>query len=198
MITLTLKSGGVLEKEVLDAYEKKHYKEDVTSQAMCYLFYPLELEKGVLLRDLFLLINSNLEIFDSIFGNSCKEWVQEGLKEGKKIEKLSHIYVEHFLTITQVGDKQILDGTEYPECHLAGVDYVKYDIGSAPIADIAQLPLLLKQEGMVWKNSEISFNKCTFTLGQVMQGVLGELSWHGSPSDTSSFWDEIDRRLEDV
>lgn len=197
MIFLTLKSGGILEKEVLDAFEKKHYKEDVSSQAICYLFYPIEIEKGVLLKDLFLLINRNLEIFDSIFGNWCKEWVQEGLKEGKKLENLSHVYLEHFFTISQIGDKQILDGTEAPECHLAGVDFGKYDIGSVSAADLAQLPLILKQEGMLWKNSEISFNKCTFTLGQVIQGFLGELSWHGSPTDTSNFWDEIDRRLED-
>jgi hypothetical protein len=53
---------------------------EVTERAVTLLFERCDVEDGVTVRDVFLLLNTELEIFDTIIGNWCKDIVTEGLK----------------------------------------------------------------------------------------------------------------------
>lgn len=81
-----VKGGKLIEtKWVYDKVkdEGSYVKKDVTDQAIRLLFDKCELDKGITLRDVLLLLNTELEIFNAVFGNWCKEFVTEGLNGAK-------------------------------------------------------------------------------------------------------------------
>lgn len=88
MEKLEIRKGGKLveTKWVYDREkEEGEYKEfDRTDQAIRHLFEPCQLGEDVRLKDIFELLNTELDIFDAVIGNWCKEIVTEGLtKPGK-------------------------------------------------------------------------------------------------------------------
>ena len=81
------KGGKLIETRWVFDEVKDHgsYQDfDVTDQAIRKLFEICELEQGVTLKDIFLLINTELELFDAVIGNWCKEIVTEGLNKPAK------------------------------------------------------------------------------------------------------------------
>lgn len=86
MEKLELKKGGFLiETRWVSPSENngegKYIDVDVTNQGIRKLFEVCRLEDGFLLKDLFVFLNRELEVYDAIFGNWLKEIVQEGLKD---------------------------------------------------------------------------------------------------------------------
>ena len=73
------KNGKLIE---VDLYNQES---DVTDTAIRYLFEPCTLEEGVTLKDIFLLLNSNLAMFDTVLGNWCCDIVTEGLSQPAKV-----------------------------------------------------------------------------------------------------------------
>lgn len=76
------KGGKLIETDWVYDNEKEagsYVDEDVTKLAIRRLFDPCTLEDGVSLRDIFELVNTELDIFDLVIGNWCKEIVTEGL-----------------------------------------------------------------------------------------------------------------------
>lgn len=80
---LELQKGGklLLTQWVYDKTTEKGYYEDqdVTEYAARFLFDICVLEKGIILKDIFLLINSDMETFKKVLGNWCEEFIKEGL-----------------------------------------------------------------------------------------------------------------------
>jgi len=81
-MSLRITKGGRLIDT--DHYSKGSQENDVTDIAIRYLFEPCTLEEGVTLRDIFLLLDSNLAMFDTIIGNWCSDIVTEGLTKPAK------------------------------------------------------------------------------------------------------------------
>lgn len=84
---LEIRKGGKLieTKFVYDEDEKGEYKEiDQTHQAIRFLFETCELSPEITLKDIFLLLNTELELFDVVIGNWCKDIVTEGLTKPEK------------------------------------------------------------------------------------------------------------------
>lgn len=54
--------------------------EDVTQMAISCLFHQCDLQDGVTLQDVMLLINTNLPAFATVLGNWCEEFVQEAVQ----------------------------------------------------------------------------------------------------------------------
>lgn len=83
---MEIRKGGNLVQTKWIYDEKKDvgsYQDiDRTDQAIQYLFERCELEEGVILKDVFLLLNSNIKCFDAVIGNWCEEIVTEGLTGG--------------------------------------------------------------------------------------------------------------------
>lgn len=59
----------------------KYLEKDVTDSAIRRLWDDCTLEDGVTLKSIFTLINSDLDLFDLVIGNWCKEIVTEGLTQ---------------------------------------------------------------------------------------------------------------------
>ncbi|MEW6753596.1 MAG: hypothetical protein AB1505_21815 [Candidatus Latescibacterota bacterium] len=84
--TLTVAEGGRL-VETRWIYDESRERgeygtRDVTEFAIRYLFAPCELAEAVVLRDILLLLNTNLDLFDDVFhSNWTRELVTEGLSE---------------------------------------------------------------------------------------------------------------------
>ncbi len=86
------KGGRLIEtKWVYDKEAKKGaYEEfDITDKAIRHLFEPCQLADDVTLRDIFELMNTELQVFDAVLGNWCEEIVTEGLTQPAKPYDLS-------------------------------------------------------------------------------------------------------------
>lgn len=90
---LEIRKGGKLveTKWVYDdvAEVGAYHEFDRTDKVFRYLWDICELEEGVTLKDIFLLLNTDLDIFDVIIGNWCKDIVTEGLTQPEKPYDLS-------------------------------------------------------------------------------------------------------------
>lgn len=76
---LTIKKGGKLIKSSWDSDIGEYVTQDVTTKAGYYLFDRCILDSDVTLRDVFLLIKSNMDIMKVVLNNWVEEIVDEGL-----------------------------------------------------------------------------------------------------------------------
>jgi len=85
---LEIRKGGKLiqTKWVYDRVAKKgeYVDFDRTDNALRHLWDNCVLSSDVTLRDIFLLINTEIDVFDAVIGNWCKEIVTEGLTQPAK------------------------------------------------------------------------------------------------------------------
>jgi hypothetical protein len=204
--TLTIKKGGKLARTGWKG--DTWVTEDVTDRAISLLFEQCDLEEGVTLRDLFLLLNTELEIFDCVLGNWCKEIVQEGLAAPSTrnlgFDKLELYW--HIGTTTEDG-KTRLFGHHFPEFHGVGKadendryypvgERISYSLSFLSSSDLVDLPLELCTESKLfdeddWQKQPTPLGEAPFTLGQILYGVLWELSFYGAPEDRDARGEEL-------
>lgn len=100
---LEIRKGGKLveTKWVYDRAkgEGEYVDKDVTDSALRRFFDLCELEEGVTLKDIFLLMNTELDVFDAVIGNWCKEIVTEGLTQPEKPYDLTDEEAIEFLEL---------------------------------------------------------------------------------------------------
>jgi hypothetical protein len=124
---LTLKKGGKLiqTRWVYDDLAKEgEYKDfDVTNKAISYIREACELEEGVTLKDLFLLLQPEVDLFQVIFQNWLKEYVEYGLNNpGKPAGTYDPEEIEYLeLYWDLYFDSEALYGHSRPSFH--GVGY---------------------------------------------------------------------------
>lgn len=159
-----------------------------TEVAFRHLYTPCVLADGVTLRDVFLLLNANLELFDRIIGNWCKEIVTEGLSPlgERKPSDLHYLELYWHLTVDREWDhnkvaetgRMQISGYGFPSFHgigdpwsdSDGTEPMPYGIDFCPANTIAHLPLRLRDEFIVVDeveqhqqimSGEKDFSKCT-------------------------------------
>ena len=155
-----------------------------------YLFDHCELEEGVTLRDIFLVLQDQIEIYEITIGNWVKEIVAEGLsgKEGKTDLDFLQLtwYLEHDVK------KNELTGFIRPDFSGVGKgkdsDTTSFAVEFTPTYEMIDLPVklnpeihLLREEGRKWENT--THKGGAFTLGHVLHGIIWELSFMGGPAD---------------
>ena len=69
-------------------------KVDVSDVAFRYLFDECIVDKKVTLRDIFLLMNHNAEIFNLVFGNWCIDFLKEALNKKSRKKDTSIEFLE--------------------------------------------------------------------------------------------------------
>lgn len=118
---LEIRKGGKLieTKWVYDRAAKKgEYQEfDRTDSAIRRLFEPCELAEDVTLKDIFELLNTEIDLFDAVIGNWCKEIVTEGLTQPGKPYDLSKYDPEQieYLELRYTPEYELYDGVD--SCH---------------------------------------------------------------------------------
>lgn len=209
--------------------EGKYVDSDVTDQAIRRLMDNCELEEGVTLRDIFLLLNTELQIFDAIIGNWCEEIVTEGLTKPAKPYDLNDDEQIEFLELYWYTDYD--DGSEYgpsfcgysrPDFHGIGVarknnsyfdwknddgtqaiewkagDRTPWGISFSSANDLIDIPVKLNTDFTILEgNTEkpikqygeviAVYKGATYTLLNILHGILWEMSFHGGPEKRDVF-----------
>ena len=176
---LSIRKGGKLieTKWVYDrAKEEGSYQEfDRTDSAVRHLFEVCDLEADVTLKDIFLLINTELEIFDAVIGNWCKEIVTEGLTQPGKPYDLSKYDPEQieYLELTYTpeydndgdGGPDELYGFHRPDFNATGVvlqndgdqehykkgERIPWGVSLTPSNDLINIPVRLSDKFVIYE-----------------------------------------------
>lgn len=170
MDTLILEAGGRLtacnEQELLD----------VTEAAPTLLFESCQLAHGVTLRDVFLLINRHIDVFDKLLGNWCRLFTEEALSKSDAVASdIAFDYLElyHALEI----EDDLLLGMDQPNFHAVAKDEV-YSVSLLPVYHYVDYPLVL---GKTQMDDGKTYYESPFTLGKILYGILWEISFYGPP-----------------
>lgn len=78
-----IQKGGKLTSKKWDGDLQNYVFSDVTDRAAMFLYKCCTLETGVTLRDIFLLLATDLPTFDIVINNWCSEYVAEGLAKSE-------------------------------------------------------------------------------------------------------------------
>lgn len=78
---LEIRKGGKLYQNYWGEDAQSFFDEDITDRAVSLLFESCTIQQGVTLRDILLLLNTQIEIFQLVLQNWCKEFVAEGIKK---------------------------------------------------------------------------------------------------------------------
>jgi hypothetical protein len=210
--------------------ECSYTTKDVTNSAISYLFYPCSLDTNTTLKDIFLLLNSNLKKFDSIFGSWCKEIVTEGLTPTPDAYKPNEYsaegieYLELYKCLLVDKSNNISHGLSRPEFH--GVGYklkkdklfpsgeieqkkggrINWSLSLTASNKIIDLPIKLNYILKVYNNDFSTFSKnnkfelakysgIEYTLGEILNGILWELSFYGNPNSRKKLCEKL-RNIE--
>lgn len=234
---LAIRKGGKLIETYwhYNAETKKgaYQEKDVTASAIRRLFESCELEDNITLKDIFLLMQTELELFDTFIGNWCEEIITEGLTGPPKIntgydpEEIEYFELDKTIHTDPTGTY----GTDRPdfggkgwvlrEDKLAdwknedGSDCVEWTKGSripwgvscTPANEIINIPVRLKNDLTVYNNDIeskdfhkkiISYPNCGFTLGDILNGIIWELSFFGGPASRDKAKKEMKDSIDEA
>ena len=199
--------------------EGDYLDDDVTDSAFSKLFGTCTIEEGLTLKDILLLLNSNIFIFDAVIGNWCRELVVEGLRESSSKEKSSIEYLELYWDLYKEGN-QSLSSYAFPSLHGIGFAQkedlyqnqilmckagarINYAVELTPANELAHLPIRLASELTITDQSYkpddlLKFKECEYTLGQILYGVVWELSFFGNPASRDKMGEELANRVKDI
>lgn len=215
--------------------EEGHYEDtDVTEDASRFLFEICDLESGIILKDIFLLLNSNLDIFDSIIGNWCKEIVTEGLTGQEKpytgeynqdeIEYLELYWAFDYDDGDYKDGESCFSGYHRPSFNGMGFEQkedklfesgevecpkdkrTSWAVEMRPTNELINYPVKLGSKVEVYEENHTKkeymsklaeYNGATFTLGNILEGIIWELSFFGSPENRNKATEELHQRIEE-
>lgn len=203
---LIIKKGGIL----FDKEEKKV----ITNTVTC-LFDLCILDKDIVLSDIFSLLRKEMYMYKIIIGNWVDEIVNEGLHATPAKSKCQDIeYLELYWMLEKQTYKGIdtLETLNFPGFHGAGYADKKgerqsWAIEMSPIAEIINKPLILRDKLEIYHSdldnmgnmpkSQV-FEDARYTLGQILYGIIWELSFCGSPKDRDELADNLKTTVDDI
>lgn len=200
-MSLIIKKNGKLIKTKWNEKTQKNIDKDVSKYSMRYLFDECSLDSDVTLKDVLKLINKNLDIYDLIIGNWCKDLVTEGLKGKIKNKDLDIDKLELYWRISKDKDidtkQDLFAGYLFPSFHGKGIatsekdghkkgEEVNWSLSFLSVADIRDIPLVLEENTFIynednWNEKPIAVGKPVFSLGHIIHGIIWELSFYGNP-----------------
>lgn len=202
--------------------------DDVTSRAVEFLFEPVRIAPGVRLLDIFRLFDACpllVEVFRRDFAAELVAEARKGaLPQTTKgdppavsgIEWLELYWSWTLDTSTSTfGNTYRLDlhgigkalQVEAPEYGARAGDRINWSVSLAPVRELLDLPVRISEELTILEDDVDSTNfgeaiqrakLRTVTLGQVIHGILYELSFHGGPPQQEEFRGELLRRKREV
>ena len=198
---LRIKKGGIVELTRWDSKRKKpgYSTTDVTDRAHKLLFEPVTLDDDVALRDIFLILQRELDFYNTLFGNWCKEIVNEAFSPAENNQKpltedgMQYLEVFWLITEGKHKEKMSLSGHHFPAFHGWGIwdDGTEggFGVEFTPVYQLLDYPVKLNNDMIIYdevpgKTSESTrtYNDITYTLGHVLYAIIWELSFFGSPT----------------
>ncbi len=220
MEKLVLKKGGKLIKTdwIYDPEldQGQYIDKDVTENGFNYMQEYCEIDGDVTLKDVFLLLNNKLELYDLLLRNWTKEIVKEGLSDVPSKEETEIEYIElyrqlEYQKFEENGPFKLI-GTHRPDLHGIGFELtedrdghkkgsrVTYSLSFQKTTDLINLPVKLKYDMPIYKSDYfkelmdshvITFDYVPYTLFDILYGIVWELSFFGPPSQRDEKGEEI-------
>lgn len=228
MSKLLLKSGGVLEYSRWNTDTQSDEISDVSDIAIRFLDRPIEFAEDIILKDIFLLINQNLDFFDLVFGNWIRQYTEQALIAEPEEEEPDENPLDYLRLYWNIGvENGEFEAMAWPDFDGVGIarvdgdyfkigDKVHYGIDFCPVQNNAMLPLKFEDEVNFYisaydydptkrKNRITNSKTETFkykighpTLYQAIQGIIWELSWYGNPTVTQSERSDLKESLKRI
>ncbi|BCG04724.1 hypothetical protein PPGU19_092920 (plasmid) [Paraburkholderia sp. PGU19] len=191
--------------------EKNYVWSDVTDSTVAYLMEPVQFRGAIYVRDIFSLLDRNRGVVDVFRRLYAADYLAESKKgdavpytgeydpqgveylelfyDWEKDNQTGELRGVHRLWVGGVGFELRDDVVEDGQIRYQQGTRIRWAIKFSPIGDILNLPLRINSEVDVTDSENITRTVHTFqilnpTLAQVIQALLWELSWAGSPSDT--------------
>lgn len=207
--------GKVLLKKWIPSTRKYKFI-DVTKKSFRYLNESCTIQKGVVLRDIFLILKKNLEIYDLFFGNWCKEIVEEGLKKTKKKESgIDFLELYWMLYSEEIYTKEkLLTGNIIPQFHGIGRarknedfykkgDIINWGVSLSKANELAHLPLKFNKKIQIADLEQrdpmdVEAYDLQYSLMHVMYAIIWELSFHGGPEKREAFSSQLRESVKSI
>lgn len=172
------KSGKIITRE-WDFDESDYIERNITDDEI--LFYTHDticLEDGITLKDIFLLIATNIEIYSVI--TACPfliELVEEALEPANFYKDSNSILALGFNRNMMMNKKYIEEEFDFYAVGENGT----YSLDMFPINELISYPIYLN-ENVLFSYGKKKFKlKRTFTLSEFLNGIINELSFVGPP-----------------
>ncbi|MEX3693867.1 hypothetical protein AB3X91_33730 [Paraburkholderia sp. BR14263] len=224
---LVLKTGGKLEYANAAVDETGNaFDTEVTENAVSYLMDSVRFEGEVYVRDIFALLESNpvlLQVFARMHASeyldearevSARPYIGEYDPEGIEylelcpdweMDNLTGLVTErHRLCLRGVGF-ELREEFKFSGCSYEKGNRIRYAIAYSPLADLLNLPARIETEVHVTHGDDDAENflgahrtvHVSPTLGQVIDGVLYEISFGGSPTDKAGLANSLKALADD-
>lgn len=201
---------------------------NVAEHAVAFLFEPVTLDPNLTLGDVFKLLDacpSLKQVFHRSWAvQLCEEARKGPLPQGRgsdPIEVAGIEYLElywswaldtssqtyrsvHSLDLYGIGHVLAVD---VPTYGVKAGERIKWSVSLTPVRELLDLPLRLRDELTLTEDDIdakgyadiLASARCSeVLLGQVIQGVLDELAFHGGPEERAEFKEELDARVAEV
>lgn len=207
--------GGILNYHSWNKEIGAHEIEDVSDRSPAFLFRAAEIEEGATLEDICRLLDQNIEIFDAVIGNWCENIVRECLDNDPETEEIASIDLIRSLTINKDWENEEhreISGFSHLTVSGTGNDGTNYGIELTPVNNLKNAVVKMhsgctifdeasyyeeKNYGQPEKHTE-TFQRCSSTLGDILNSVIWELSFFGGPASRDTFRDELNERVENL
>lgn len=203
-MSLELKKGGKLVKETWNKNKRKLEEKDISKEAFAHLFERCRFQEGLKLRDVFLLLQKNMDTLAVILGNWCAEIVEEGLskRKPKKSKDRQIEYLELKSSGEYFPDIDKKEGNTHPE--LSGLEFPSFDgqgyaakkdtyehgqlylkkgqrqsyaIEWSPVYEIIDLPVKLNTEFEITEIKKKFKHIATFSINYTLGQILYAIIW---------------------
>lgn len=198
---------------------------DVTANALSYLFSEVELAPNTTLGDIFRLMDAHpalKDIYAACYAEALCEEARLGPVAAKETEPWQQL---EYLELTQVwnldtganvyscvGQAQlhgagIVQTEDNPEMAVSAGERIHWSVSMSPLRELLRLPVRVSQELTLIEDDldarEYGRVLCkaaapALTLGQVLHGVLWELSFYGSPQEQSETREELEEQVAEI
>lgn len=201
---------------------------DVTSMASQYLMEPVTLADDVRLVDIFKLFHQDEVLSSVFRRDWAKEYLEESLKPAtpytgeytadgieylelyqywEKDSKTNEITCSHRLSFHGIGFVLHNDIDQHGHIMYKKGSRINWGLMGSHLVDLLLLPLKFNSEVTVCESNTDSdkygqvLEKLVMTkptLGQIIHGVLWELSFHGGPAETQAFTETLKKSIDEV
>lgn len=177
------------------------YSIDPRVNPLDHLFDTCELASDVTLKDIFLLVERDLDFYNKLFP-SC--YVSEVIKESKleaEESDISYLNLSWNMDIFD-GDSSFLN-IPYLEGIKDGEE-MKFSMSFTSVSKLLHLPVKLQDEGNIYitnssdcKPQIITIKKVSFTLQQIIYGIFWELTFYVPPKGRDTVKNILDKSMSD-
>lgn len=192
---------------------QKEIEIDITDTSYSYLWWEADVKEGTTLKDILLLIKGNLDIYEKLLGRHCVDIIEEGLKDKPQDSKISLDYVQLARRI-EVSDsfsegdtRKGIYGILHPELYGVGPyednPEETFALELSPVNEFSNLPFKIIRSVSVLDYSSKEFLKEKYgwseiSLGDVLHGIIYNLSFFGNPTERNDALEEISKRVSEA